>query len=62
LVSAALFAVTAVVAGAEGLDVSSHPMIGEAAPACDLEEVAGGKVGPESLRGRYVVRHFGTSW
>ena len=62
MLSAALFALTAVVASAEGPDVSSHPMIGEAAPAFDLEEVAGGTLTLESLKGRYVVLHFGASW
>lgn len=51
-------------AGVEGQDsgVSSHPMIGEAAPAFDLKEVAKGKLSLESLKGRYVVLHFGASW
>ena len=49
-------------AAAQDTGVSSHPMIGEAAPAFDLEEVGGGRLSLESLRGRYIVIHFGTSW
>jgi cytochrome oxidase Cu insertion factor (SCO1/SenC/PrrC family) len=43
-------------------EVSSHPMIGETAPSFDLQEVNGGSLDLEGLRGRYVVIHFGTSW
>lgn len=42
--------------------VASHPMIGEAAPGFELEEVGGGTVGLAALRGRYLVIHFGASW
>jgi cytochrome oxidase Cu insertion factor (SCO1/SenC/PrrC family) len=42
--------------------VASHPMIGEAAPAFDLEEVSGGALSLDSLKGRYIVLHFGASW
>lgn len=59
---AALCGLTAGTVGAEGPDVSTHPMIGEVAPAFDLEEVAGGRLSLESLEGRYVVVHFGASW
>ena len=45
-----------------GLTVASHPMIGEAAPAFDLDKVSGGSLSLESLKGRYVVLHFGASW
>lgn len=44
------------------LTVASHPMIGEAAPAFDLEEVDGGFLSLEDFRGRYIVLHFGASW
>jgi prephenate dehydrogenase len=49
---------------AEGQDsgVSLHPMIGEEAPAFDLEEVGGGILSLESLKGNYIVLHFGASW
>ena len=42
--------------------VQSHPMIGEQAPVFELEEVGGGSVALEVLRGKYVVIHFGASW
>lgn len=45
-----------------GSVVASHPMIGEAAPAFNLEEVSGGALSLETLKGRYVVLHFGASW
>ena len=57
-----LIALVAAVVGAQDSGVSSHPMIGEAAPAFDLEEVSGGDLSLEALKGRYVVLHFGASW
>jgi len=47
---------------AQDSGVASHPMIGDAAPAFDLEEVGGGTMTLESLKGRYVVLHLGASW
>jgi peroxiredoxin len=51
-------------ASAEGgaSTVASHPMIGQSAPAFDLQEVSDGSLSLEGLRGRYVVLHFGASW
>lgn len=49
-------------AGAQDSAVSSHPMIGDQAPAFTLEEADGGSLSLESLKGRYVVLHFGASW
>lgn len=49
-------------AGDGGSMVASQPMIGEIAPAFDLEEVSGGSLNLEGLKGRYVVLHFGASW
>jgi len=49
-------------AGAQVSGVSSHPMIGEAAPVFDLPEVDGGTLSLESFKGRYVILHFGASW
>jgi peroxiredoxin len=37
-------------------------MIGDGAPAFDLEEVGGGTLSLESMKGRFVVLHFGASW
>jgi hypothetical protein len=45
-----------------GSMVVSHPMIGEAAPAFDLEEVSGGALSLDALKGQYIVLHFGASW
>ena len=45
-----------------GQSIASHPMIGEQAPGFDLEKVDGGTLSLESLKGRYVVLHFGASW
>lgn len=42
--------------------VESQPMIGEAAPAFELVEVTGAKVSLETLRGQWLVVHFGASW
>jgi len=47
---------------AQGAGVASHPMIGEPAPAFDLEEVSGDTLSLEELRGRFVILHFGASW
>ena len=52
---------TVPVAGQE-TGVASHPMIGDSAPAFDLNEAGGGTLSLESLKGRYVVLHFGASW
>ena len=49
-------------AGDQDSGVASHPMIGEAAPAFDIEEVGGGTLSLESLKGRFVVLHFGAGW
>jgi len=57
-----LLGLAAAMAGAEDSGVASHPMIGDKAPAFDLEEVGGGTMTLESLKGRYVVLHFGASW
>ncbi len=51
-----------VIASDPATSVQSHPMIGEQAPAFELEEVDGGSTSLEGLRGRWVVIHFGTSW
>jgi hypothetical protein len=59
---AGLLGLVALVAGAQASDVSSHPMIGDAAPCFDLKEAGGGTLSLESLKGRYVVLHFGASW
>jgi len=37
-------------------------MIGEEAPAFVLEEVGGDTLSLDSLKGRYVILHFGASW
>lgn len=50
------------VAGASQPTVSEQPMIGEAAPAFELEGVGGGPLSLERLRGQFVVMHFGASW
>ena len=49
-------------AGDQDSKAASHPMIGEEAPTFDLEEVSGGTLSLESLKGRFVVLHFGASW
>lgn len=66
---AVLLLVLSLLAGAAraeepGPDVTlaDHPMIGELAPAFDLVGVDGERLSLESLRGRFVVIHFGTSW
>jgi hypothetical protein len=57
-----LLGLGASLAGAQVSGVSTHPMIGEAAPVFDLPEVDGGTLSLESFKGRYVVLHFGASW
>jgi cytochrome oxidase Cu insertion factor (SCO1/SenC/PrrC family) len=57
-----LLSLGASMTGAQDAGVSSHPMIGEAAPAFDLAEVGGEILSLESLKGKYVVLHFGASW
>ena len=42
--------------------VDDHPMIGEAAPAFSLPDLAGDEITLDSLRGTFLVIHFGTSW
>lgn len=59
LVAAALIPA---VAPGQGSGVASHPMIGEEAPAFVLEEVGGDTLSLDSLKGRYVILHFGASW
>jgi len=46
----------------DATDVSSHPMIGEMAPAFTLAQVGGETLSLASLRGKYIVIHFGASW
>jgi cytochrome c biogenesis protein CcmG/thiol:disulfide interchange protein DsbE len=57
-----LLGMGASMAGAQDSVVASHPMIGDGAPAFDLEEVGGGTLSLESMKGRFVVLHFGASW
>lgn len=57
-----LLALIASMAGAQDSGVASHPMIDAEAPPFDLDEVGGSTLSLESLRGRYVVLHFGASW
>jgi hypothetical protein len=57
-----LFGLGALVAAAQDSGVSSHPMIGDAAPDFELAEVGGGTRNLGSLKGRFVVLHFGASW
>lgn len=38
------------------------PMLGQAAPPFELRDVRGGTVSLASLRGRFLVLHFGASW
>lgn len=47
---------------AQQSDVSDHPMIGDAAPAIELETTAGEKLSLAALKGSFVVVHFGASW
>lgn len=42
--------------------VDDHPMIGETAPEFHLPTTDGDSLTMESLRGKYVVLHFGASW
>jgi cytochrome oxidase Cu insertion factor (SCO1/SenC/PrrC family) len=51
-----------VVAGEQDTGMAQHPMIGGEAPQFELQEVGGGTVTLASLKGRYVVIHFGASW
>jgi cytochrome oxidase Cu insertion factor (SCO1/SenC/PrrC family) len=46
----------------EGVDVSSHPWIGNAAPGFELARIDGVTLSLEQLKGKYVVIHFGASW
>jgi len=39
-----------------------QPMIGEAAPAFNLETLQGEKLALADLRGKFVVIHFATTW
>jgi hypothetical protein len=39
-----------------------QPMLGQPAPAFELRDVRGGTVSLASLRGRFLVLHFGASW
>lgn len=41
---------------------SGHPMIGEQAPAFELESVSGEMRSLGDFRGKYLVVHFGASW
>ncbi len=44
------------------LSGADQPMIGEQAPAFDLETLDGNRLHSRDLRGRYVVLHFGAGW
>jgi len=39
-----------------------QPMLGQPAPAFELRDLRGGTVSLASLRGRFLVLHFGASW
>jgi cytochrome oxidase Cu insertion factor (SCO1/SenC/PrrC family) len=43
-------------------DVSAHPMIGDAAPAFELESTSGETHSLEGWKGKFIVLHFGASW
>lgn len=43
-------------------DVSTHPMIGDAAPPFKLESTSGDTHSLEGWKGKYIVLHFGASW
>jgi cytochrome oxidase Cu insertion factor (SCO1/SenC/PrrC family) len=49
-------------AAAADSPTAGHPMLGEKAPAFELESVAGEMKSLGDFRGKYLVVHFGASW
>ena len=62
--AAMTFAVAALLAvpAPAGAPPAKHPMLGEAAPAFRLRDLAGRSLSLGDLRGKLVVLHFGASW
>lgn len=50
------------VCGVLGAADAKQPMIGEPAPAFQLESLEGKRVALQEFKGKFVVLHFGTGW
>ncbi|HSG98454.1 MAG TPA: hypothetical protein VLB27_00295 [candidate division Zixibacteria bacterium] len=50
------------IAGFAAPALAQQPMLGEPAPPIKLPTVRGDSLDLNSLRGKYIIMHFGASW